>query len=60
MTCHARPARRRSASRLGPGQLVALFAALLTFGLYPALIWPLRFRQVIDAERVRFPTGPVA
>jgi hypothetical protein len=29
------------------------FAAVLTFGLYPAVIWPLRFRQIIDAERVR-------
>jgi hypothetical protein len=29
------------------------FAAVITFGLYPAIIWPLRFRQVIDAERAR-------
>ena len=29
------------------------FAAVITFGLYPAVIWPLRFRQVIDAERMR-------
>ncbi len=30
------------------------FAAVITFGLYPAVMWPLRFRQVIDAERRRF------
>jgi hypothetical protein len=35
------------------GLIWTLFTACFTFGLYPAVIWPLRFRNVIDAERRR-------
>lgn len=35
------------------GVFTAFVAAVITFGLYPAVIWPLRFRQVIDADRFR-------